>query len=450
MSAAYDIQGDAIMGDVLVDSKMLNIAMSELASRFSRISLKDSPVYSAPDDILYAVFMLLGGEPSAENCDLLVLLSHVCRNWRSVIVHAPLMWKFVAMYSSAKDHSATIDSFLRRSQDQPITFAVFLRKAPLSTSPFVEILGRHAPRVRSLRFIACDFPTVWSHLADLPFLSLTSLEHHEALVRPSRRNTGSFAAVSRVSQLENLRPSSSLCPQRNTSLAVALWHHLTFIHSTLRHLKLYFQSRHDTITSRHWLLMQGTPIDLPELRFLELGFNDPRSLVPFLHRVRLPCLDSLSVHDFATCPEKDTPCAEMVPLPKQSRVVPLSIPLPPDARPLDIFCVALLEAVPFPDLLSTLRLTGLDCFNAPALELALDYLGPDLHSLFLSHCTPEILDRLVSSITHGEFRWNLLQHLTITGIDAEELMHCLWIRHAVLHGRLQVHGVLNPFEEDME
>ncbi|KAJ7043990.1 hypothetical protein C8F04DRAFT_1250605 [Mycena alexandri] len=190
--------------------------------------------------------------------------------------------------------------------------------------------------------------------------------------------------------------------------------------STLRHLKAYFQNRHNSITPTHWLLMQGTPIDLPELCVLELGFNDPRSLVPFLHRVRLPCL------------------------------VPLFIPLPPDARPLDTFCVALLEAVPFPDLLSTLRLTGLDCYNAPAVELALDYLGPDLHSLFLSSCTPEILDRLVSSMTHGEFRWNLLQHLTITGMEAEDLMNCLWIRHAVLHGRLKVHGVKDLLEEDME
>jgi hypothetical protein len=51
---------------------------------------------------------------------------------------------------------------------------------------------------------------------------------------------------------------------------------------TLQRLKLYFQNRYDVVTPTHWLLMDGPDLELPELN---LGYNDPLSLVPFVQRV---------------------------------------------------------------------------------------------------------------------------------------------------------------------
>jgi hypothetical protein len=203
--------------------------------------------------------------------------------------------------------------------------------------------------------------------------------------------------------------------------------------STLQHLKIYFQNRHNVIPLTHWLLMDDPPIDLPELRSMDLGYNDPLSLVPFLHRIRLPSLESLSIHDFSSCPEPDTPKADIVPLPAPPALPPST----PGARPLDCFLAALVAAIPAPELLASLRLTGLDCFGSTSLEHALDYLGPDVRSLYISKCSPEMLEALKSSIGCGDFRWSL-EHLTIRGMDTDELMGCLWIRHAILHGRLEL------------
>ncbi|KAF8208818.1 hypothetical protein K438DRAFT_288457 [Mycena galopus ATCC 62051] len=129
--------------------------------------LVEVPIYRVPDDILYRLFMSLTSEPSAETFDALVFLSHVCSNWRSIIVHAPLLWQFVTMHFSGsyRDHSATVESFLRRSQNQPISFAVFSRHPPFpfSTSLVFPILRRHGHRVRSLHFTTNNLLTLRAH-----------------------------------------------------------------------------------------------------------------------------------------------------------------------------------------------------------------------------------------------------------------------------------------------
>ncbi|KAJ6512160.1 hypothetical protein C8R47DRAFT_1064785 [Mycena vitilis] len=450
MHDAYDAQGDAIMQDIALP----DLAMDQLAARFSRFCLEDPPIHRVPDDLLYELFVTLAGQPSAENCDLCVLLSHVCSHWRSIIVGAPLLWKFVAMYysGSLRDHSLTVESFLHRSQEQSISFALFICNARLLKSPVVRILRPHAARVTSLRFTACDYSTLWSHLVDLSRLALPSLEYHEAAIRCNEPEApGTLTAVSRPPNLDNFS-----LPAFVPTAALSAWPHrvqttsLSFCYSslklsdiflliestqtTLQHLKLYFQNRDNVIPSIHWLLMDGPVVELPELRSVDLGYNDPLSLVPFLHRVNLPSLESLSLHDFNTCPEPDMPDAEFAPLPGQPST---TSPHHLSARPLDRLLSALVDAVPAPEILASLSLTGLDCFAATALESALDYLGPDLRTLNLTRCSPELLDALMGSAGCGEERWHL-ERLTVTGMDTTELVRCLWVRHGVAHGRLEV------------
>ncbi|KAJ7119624.1 hypothetical protein C8R44DRAFT_853727 [Mycena epipterygia] len=362
-----------------------------------------------------------------------------------------MLWKFVTMHSSGspKDHSPTVESFLRRSQDQLITFALYLRKTPLSTSPlgFYRILHAHASRVRTLRFTAANFPSLASHLAGLWSLSWTSLEHHEAVVRSNLITApGSFTAVSRAAKLKNPNIPSFV------PAAVPTWPPLLDIttfsfmyssqtlydiflivemaHSTLQDLKLYFQNRHELIAANHWQLgSDGPRIDFPELHSLSIGFHHPLSLVPFLRRVRLPALESLSIHDFNTSPELDTP---------NVFTVGIQLMPPPNLEPFDYLLFTILDTIPSPLRLTSLRLAGLDVTEiTAALEVTLGRLGPHLRTLYLSDCTPQILEVLGDSLFLHISRWKL-EHLTVRGMGNDDLLEYLWARHTNSYPRLKV------------
>ncbi|KAJ7747666.1 hypothetical protein DFH07DRAFT_830897, partial [Mycena maculata] len=186
--------------------------------------------------------------------------------------------------------------------------------SPLSTSRLADFPRQHAPRVRKLLVTASDYRSLSSHLADLSSLSLTSLEYHEAVIR-SDYVPGTFSAMSVPPKLKNTK-SPFILPSWRSHLDITalsfnyaslklldVFRMIELAQSTLQHLILYFQSRQDAVTATLWQLTDCPRIDLPELRAMELGYNDTLSLVPLLHRVRLT---SLSLHDFGHSPDRDT------------------------------------------------------------------------------------------------------------------------------------------------
>ncbi|KAJ7915678.1 hypothetical protein B0H13DRAFT_395383 [Mycena leptocephala] len=439
----YDIHGDAIMRDVSLpgpaDSASLhcvdmNLALDKLIPRFSRLSLVDPPIYRVPDDLLYELFMTLVGDLPYQSCDLAVRLSHVCHDWRAIILRAPLLWRFIAMHSSGspRDHSTTVESFLRRSQNQSITVALYIGKRPLSASTFIRILRQHASRVRALRVFASDFPSLASHLLDLSPLCFTSLEHHEALVR-SDRVPGTFTAVSRFSDSENINvPSFSplgvpTWPSRLALTALSFMYSslklsdffriVETAQSTLQHLKLYFQCRLDVLEPRPWDLINGPQIHLPELRSMALGYDDPLSPVPFLHRVRLPSLEALSLHDFQRCREPETPGSG-------DFMYSLYIP---GLQPMPLLITTLLATIASPHLLRSLRLIGV--YDTSFHTNIFYRLGPHLRSLYLADCSDDFLPLLADAMLVNNPRWRL-ERLTVRGMDNDDLLKCLRIRHA--------------------
>jgi hypothetical protein len=244
--------------------------------------------------------MSLAGEPSLKNCDLAVLLSHVCHTWRQIIVQAPLLWKFVTMHSSGSPryHSATVDSFLRRSQGQSFTFALYLHKAPTWSHPSTTAaISQHAHRVRGLCVTASDFTGLSPHLVAISSLPLTSLEYHEVVVRPSRAS-GSFTAISRRCSVPKHEKAIPRYPTFIQALpALPTWPSyldittLSFMYSslklldiflivrmaqaTLQHLKIYFQCRPGILTPTHSDLIEWQRLDLPELRSIVLRVPRP-------------------------------------------------------------------------------------------------------------------------------------------------------------------------------
>jgi hypothetical protein len=148
---------------------------------------------------------------------------------------------------------------------------------------------------------------------------------------------------------------------------------------------------------------------------MALGYDDPLSLVPFLHRVRLPSLEALSLHDFALCREPETPGSG-------DFMYSLYIP---GVQSMPLLITTLLAAITSPHLLRSLRLTGQDDTSSPIFYR----LCPHLRSLYLADCSDDFLPLLADAMLANNPRWRL-ERLTVRGMDNNDLLKCLRIRHA--------------------
>ncbi|KAJ7074610.1 hypothetical protein C8F01DRAFT_30821 [Mycena amicta] len=198
---------------------------------------------------------------------------------------------------------------------------------------------------------------------------------------------------------------------------------------TLEHLKLYFQTGSDVLSPRHWTLMYGPPLELALLSSLQLGFNDALSLVPFMKRLRLPGLQSLSIHDFGMCPEQDTP----------QGIIYAGFALLHGNPPLQELLSTILEAIPAPSTLKALRLTGL--YVPPEepediIEHLFAVCGPHLRTLRLVECDAVFLEALAETLFHNQHQWRL-ERLVARDMDNDDLLECLWIRHAHEYPKLK-------------
>ncbi|KAJ6516777.1 hypothetical protein C8R47DRAFT_1190007 [Mycena vitilis] len=412
----------------------MTLAIDRLALKFSRLSLIDPPVRRIPDDLLYELFVLLVGDPSAQSCDLAVRLSHVCQDWRSMLVQAPLFWRFVTLHGSGsgRDHSPVVDSFLRRSQNLKIAFSLYLRGIDFWTDAFTQTLHPHAHRFHTLRVFASDFLSLRSHLFHVSSLSFTSLQQHEAFVR-SDRVSGTITAVSCLSDTKMpLSKPLSTWPSPLALTAISFMYpslNLSDIfdivqtaQSTLQHLRLYFQCRRDPdiLPQNRWVFSDGPPIHLRQLRSLALGYHDELALVPFLDCLRLPSLEALSLQNFALSRDPDIPKGQLYKLFMQS--------IPP-IQPMPLLLSTLLDTLSAPHLLRSLRLIGLSWSEDTDPTDIFDRLGPYLRSLHIVHCPSDFLPELAEAMLASTSPWQL-ERLSVRGVDGDDLLHCLRIRRA--------------------
>ncbi|KAJ6516786.1 hypothetical protein C8R47DRAFT_404967 [Mycena vitilis] len=415
-------------------------AIDRLALKFSRLSLVEPPVHRVPDDFLYDLFMFLVGDPSSQSCDTAIRLSHVCQDWRSIVVQAPLFWRYITLHStgSLRDHSLVVDSLLRRSQNHQISFSLYLREIDFWTDAFTQTLHPHAHRFRTLRVSASDFISLKHHLLLLASLSLISLQYHEAFVRSDRVP----GAITAVSCLPNTETSSFKPLLTCANLAIPSLPHCHFVHVSLprsiRHLRhcpdstvhtpapeTIFQCRYDPdndpdISPRnHWDLIAGRPIRLRELRSLALGYQDEFALVPFLHRVRLPSLEALSLQNFALSQDPD--------IPGELYGIRIIQGIQPTQR-MPLLLSTLLATLNAPHLLRSLRLIGLRWSVEDADPTDIFYrLGPHLRSLRIVDCQSHFLPVLAEAMLASASPWQL-ERLTVRGMDGGDLLKCLEVR----------------------
>ncbi|KAJ7641503.1 hypothetical protein FB45DRAFT_900364 [Roridomyces roridus] len=414
----YDSDGDAIMHDVvfeLPDQRCLQL----------------SPIFRLSDDVLYELVMSLVGEPSRESFKCAVRLAHVCRLWRSIVVHGPLFWRYIPW--NRRDSPETVESFLRLSQDRPVTLAL---KPPVLSNHVVDVLGRHSRRVSTLILTVADFLCLSSALAGLSTLRWTSLERYQAVVK-SDFIPGTFTAISSPAKphsSESLPRYDVPIGPSNFSITTLSFNYTALrldqifrlietAQPTLQCLKLYFQGREGLIPRHHWRLIHGPTLDLPALRSMELGYDDALSLIPLISRIRLPHLESLSLHDFGSAPAHDTPKGIGR---KHIRSLHPGVPR------LTQLLTAVIAAIPIPSPMTALRLTHLYDSQEPASALVplLATFGPRLRSLHLSNCASQDLRALGVCMSSAKRPWRKLERLVVHDMDYTGPFECLWVRQS--------------------
>nr|GAT46598.1 predicted protein [Mycena chlorophos] len=405
-------------------------------------SVSLSPVYSIPNDLLYQFFTTaLASEPLQR----VISLSHVCFAWRDIIHNAPVLWTTVTinLTPTTTKHELTVQQLFRRSQNLFFDLVLTLRSSKTTTYSMAIALAPHLYRLRRMRVLAQTMGSL-SSVEQLFALHLPSLERREIIVQDTSI-PGSVMLLSTLPQ-----------PLRVTAISFSYFTGISFTDmfrivetasATVEHLKLYFQSGREVHSPQHWELMHGLPVELPALISLQLGFNDALSLVPFLNRIRLPSLQSLSIHDLCTSPEPDTP--------QHAAYASISSSNPP----LHELLLAVLEALAAPSLLKVLRLTGLyippeDAPTEDIIEYFFAICGPHLRTLRLAECDAVFLDVLAETLFQNHGQWRL-EVLEVRGMDNDDLLECLWIRHVheypkLKELRLQPYPRLPPSREVLE
>lgn len=101
-----------------------------------------APINSLPPELLNMIFSCVE-DASTENTDL-ISVTHVCRHWRDIALHAPILWTRIAL-----KHPEGVRTFLDRSKALPLRVSLSTEKLPIVAT--VRSLTAEIHRTRVLR-----------------------------------------------------------------------------------------------------------------------------------------------------------------------------------------------------------------------------------------------------------------------------------------------------------
>ncbi|RDB21924.1 hypothetical protein Hypma_010912 [Hypsizygus marmoreus] len=417
-----------------------DVIVDDLAGAFSRLSLydhRDIGRPELPDDILYNLFLSMKTSDAPSSVRTTVKLSHVCTRWRDVIVHAPLLWTYVTVYWTPRkrDHSEVIKSFLCRSKRLSLSFHLFISCCMACTEPRIRqlamLLHPHAHRIHTVK-VKTTFE-MHSHIpisnilpARMPLLrrlhialpdsrrciisvkeprSHKEIAHFRQCLVPPISDTHFLDWSIRSSHLTTI--SLKYCDMSPRQLLPIL----IMTQSTLLHLEIYDD------WPPHPIGFTANPVvTLPNLISLSLGYLNPVPLWALVHRLILPKLRSLSVHDFGECPEPTTPTCRPQKHPTISN---------------DAFDL-LVAMCPFTTV-THLTLRGVSCPDTTFEDMMepMRYLFEGLESLAIIRCDTEFVDGLFEVTLDSDLsELNGLTELLVTINDYSFFMEYLRLRAA--------------------
>ncbi|EDR03399.1 uncharacterized protein LACBIDRAFT_331487 [Laccaria bicolor S238N-H82] len=333
---------------IMFDTDELYFDVLDLITAFSKLSLKDPPIYNVPNDILYILFRLVcAGPPSLETLKQALALTHVCGSWRALAIHIPHLWTYARMFHKTSlghfdkgphNRVMVVNSLLKRSARLPFEFH-FLR------AEFVDICWNAGSDVApmfeqafSARSVGCEKLRVaipsnrhMDMLLDvvkgmkMPVLKRVEwnivggerlnvdLEPREEVEDPV------YGPDVRMFGWHALKPGYPLpkyhsllgwlgATYRITTLSIKYLPGVTpaTLHpvllaskDTLVYLALY---NHQPVGETESAI-QLEPVSLPKLERVDLGYIKPTVLLGFVKLLLLPAVKHLSVRDFGGCPE---------------------------------------------------------------------------------------------------------------------------------------------------
>ena len=411
--------------------------MDELATTFSSLAVVYLPrtsrtLLEMPDDLLYQLFTSILPPHPADALLTAVKLSHVCTNWRAIIINAPVLWMYVDMPITRKRrHTHVVESFLRRSQQLSLDFHIRVR-ADADPVPLhvVEAISLHSHRFHALSVLVHPRSSLNIALDAVSAMDLPLIQHFDLAVVGQQQCSLTMQPRSSAGRFQNhlIIPHSpipyldwSIRTFNLTSLslkymdisAADLLTVLILAQFSLRHLEVYSDYRD--------VCPNFLPcITLPHLGTIRIGYRRADVLCRIVDRLILPNLYSASVHDFGRCPERTTPSRY------RDTHFKSVIAQEKDASKL------LVAMCPFRNL-THLKLRGVLCPSTPfeSLILPLQYLFEGLSSLHLLKSDPEFMLALVDVTSvcsmHG------LRNLTELSTTCEEyalVMEYLALRSA--------------------
>ena len=411
--------------------------MDSLAIAFSNLTLQDCrPVSRMTNDLLYQLFLLIAPSSPADKILQSVLLSHVSREWRQVILGAPLMWTYVTMVisKSKTDHSEVIQSFLQRSDPHPMSFHL---------SAFVDMEFRrcevtkairgHAHRFQAVHVLVDKLASLTSPLDALSSFRMPRLQHFDLAVRDVQRCTilmnartkSQWSTAPYLPFTESPTQYLDWSLKRYTLTMMSLKYLdltpstllpiLIMTQHSLAHLEL-FNDNYDR--DEEYLALPC--VCLPNLVSLSIGYRRPRTMLRFIKMIDLPNLQRLSVRDLGRCGQKTTP---------KNMLDSSYRPTGKEAK--DCFDL-LLNLCPFRSIVH-LKLHGITCptTSLDELLLPLQHLFSALESLSIILCDVTFLEALIEiTLLTSPERLNSLSELTITSDDYSHVLQYLALRAA--------------------
>jgi hypothetical protein len=125
--------------------------LGEIYAIIARLKNQTSPIAYLPPEIILAIFHLGCSASSGSDPQFHLILSQVCQSWRDITLQDPSLWDTVIIYPGHSAH--TIESFLRRSRDCPLTISLaYARKRwPTQFLSIMESLTVHYYRWQDLQ-----------------------------------------------------------------------------------------------------------------------------------------------------------------------------------------------------------------------------------------------------------------------------------------------------------
>ncbi|KAF8237286.1 hypothetical protein L208DRAFT_1389521 [Tricholoma matsutake] len=406
-----------------------------LAIAFSNLTLHDpGPISRMTPDLLYLLFLLLAPSNPADGMLQTVLLSHVSREWRRIILDAPLMWTYVTMVVSKSklDHSEVVQSYFQRSKRHPVTFHLsVLVDMEFRRCEVAKAISSCAHRFQAVHVLVDKLASLSSPLEVLSSYRMPLLQHFDLAVREVQRCTILMKAKTEITtpyllSTESPTPYLDWSLKRYTLTTMLLKYLdltpsillpiLIMTQHTLTHLELY-NDEYDRDEDYYLAL---PCISLPSLISFSIGYRRPRTMVRFIRMLDLPNLQRLSVRDFGRCPENTTP-RKM-----------LDSCYPCAGKEMKDSFKLLSELCPFRSVIH-LKLHGVICPTTSHDELLMpmQHLFSELKSLSIVLCDVDFIEALLetTSITPPE-RLERLSQLTVTSDEYSRVLQYLALRAA--------------------